>query len=95
MAAAVIEQIFIYVGWIFTAALALGTLAIMFTDLLSKLTNEQRIVFAVASPSVGGYVIATRFFGFNEPMGVLGVMGILYLIVPLVFFYVQLKRIKE
>lgn len=90
-----LEQIFVYLGWVFVAVLALGTAAIIFTDIFKKLTNEQRIVFALVSPSVVGYVLATQFMGFIEPMGVLGLIGLLYLIIPLAFFYAQLKRMKE
>lgn len=95
MSAVVLEKIFIYVGWAFIVVLTLGTVGIIFTDVFKKLTSEQRAVFAVVSPSVVGYVLATRFFRFTDPMGVLGLIGIFYLVVPLAFFYVQLKRMKE
>lgn len=89
-----LEPILVYVGWAFVAVLALGTLAIIFTSILKKLTNEQRAVFAVVSPSVVGYVLATKFLGFTEPMGILGLIGVLYVVVPGAFFLVQLQHVK-
>jgi hypothetical protein len=90
-----LEQIFIYIGWVFVVLLALGTVAIIFTDIFKRLTNEQRIVFAVVSPSVVGYVLATELLGFANPIGVLGLIGIMYLIVPTIFFVVQVRRVRD
>ncbi len=89
------ENLFALVGWAFVLVLALGTLGIIFTNVFRRMTVEQRVVFAVLSPAVIGYVIARRFLEFSEPMAVLGVIGSLYVVVPSIFFYVKLKELRE
>ncbi len=88
------EPLFGLVGWAFVLVLALGTLAIIFTDIFRKMTVEQRVVFAVVSPAVIGYVIASRFLAFSDPISVLGVIASLYVVVPSIFFYFKLKELK-
>ncbi len=88
------EPLFALIGWGFVLVLALGTLGIIFTGVFRRMTVEQRVVFAVVSPAVIGYVIASRFLGFSDPMSVLGVIGSLYVVVPSIFFYVKLKELK-
>ncbi len=90
-----LQDIFIAVGWLVVAVLFFGTLAIIFTDIFKKLTSEQRALFALVSPAVLGYVMASKFLGFTEPMGIIGLIGVLYLIVPAAFFYVQLQRVQD
>ncbi len=89
------EEIFTAVGWLFTVVLFLGTLAIIFTDVFKKLTSEQRALFSLISPAILGYVVASKILDITEPMGILGMIGILYLVVPAGFFYFQLRRLED
>ncbi len=94
MALGNLEWVFTYLGWAFVLFLVLGTFAIIFTDIFRKLTIEQRVVFALVSPAVIGYIIGDKILGFAESMATLGVVGLLYLVLPTTFFYVQMRHLE-
>lgn len=90
-----LEIIFSYIGWLFVISLFVGVLITVFSNLFARLGTELRGVFALVAPGILGYVVGAHFLNFSDKFAILGVIGLLYLLIPFLYIAAQTASSKS